>query len=1413
MKKSNKHTVTLALTLLASTYLTAGSYSSNATTLDHSPIFPGVALSQPPNTSTDALAAYGRLPLSFEANQGQSDPAVTFLSRGPGYTLFLTPSEAVLSLPTPSKSMPRSPALSTHLRMTLRGAQEQPRVTGLDVLPGKSHYLLGSDPDTWKTDIAHYAKVKYQSVYPGIDLIYHGKQQQLEYDFIVAPGANPAAIELSFSGADGLVINAQGDLLLDVGGGIITQRKPLIYQEIDGQRNIISGGYTRNERDGIGFTIAQYDHTQPLIIDPVLAYSTYLGGDAVDYGFGIAVDNAGNAYLTGQTYSLDFPPVAGAIDGNCGTDGCAGGEQTDVFIGKLNSVGSALVYSTFLGGNGLDAGDAIAVDANGSAYVAGITASGNFPTVSAFDSTCGTDGSCGNGFYQDVFVAKLTPDGSALSYSTYLGGNDIEGSLGLALMVSGAGEAILTGETFSDDFPTLNPRQSVLAGSHDVFVTRLTAAGNALVYSTYLGGKGSDYGTGICLDSVGNIYITGVTNSTDFPTTINAFDRTANGLSDVFAARFSVIGNILNYSTYLGGDKIDIAHAIAVNSIGNAHITGATFSDDFPTLQPFQATRQGAADAFVSKLSPGGSRLLFSTYLGGAGHDSGLAIGLDNSGGVYVAGTAESVDFPLLDPIQAASGGGADVFISRLTSEGNALVFSSYLGGSGDDGARDMVVTGDDVYLTGETLSADFPITAGSLDDACGADSVCNDGAADGFVSKLANPTPAGILQFSAADYSVDEEAGVITITVRRGSGSRGVVSVNYATGGGTAQADSDYGATTGTITFANGDVADKTFTVPITYNIDEEPTETVNLALSNPTGGAVLGERSSALLSIIDTRAAVQFSAASSNVNEEAGNVSLTVNRTGGRVGVAFVDYAINAGTAQAGLDYGDVSGTITFADGDTTPKTITVPILDDAVAESNEAFEVILSNPSGVAHPGEPSRTTVKIIDTDITVQFSGATYSAVENGGNAIITVTRSGAMGAVMVDYATGDGSATAGTDYSARTGTINLANGDTSKTISIPIFNDAQVETDETFSITLSNPGGGATLGAPSSVSVTIISEDVSLQYGAANYSALERDGNIVLSVTRNGSSVGAVTVNYATVSSAAQAGPDYEAGSGVISFADGDTTPKTITIPIIDDAVIEPNEGFLVTLSSPGGGARLAMPSNGVATIVDDDTALRFGSASYGVAETAGQAPITVTRTGSSLGSVSVSYASANDTALADADYTATSGVITFADGDTAQKTFSVPIINDTTTESNERLRLTLSNPGGGATLITPNSAFLTIVSEDVTLQFTTANYYVNEGGVVATFTVFRSGSTAAAVSVDYASADGTASAGQDYTASGGTISFAAGDNAAKTFTAPILNDTTREPHETFVVTLSNPTGGAVLGANGGATLHLTDND
>jgi hypothetical protein len=700
-----------------------------------------------PKAQAKILDRYGKLPLTFEANQGQTDTRVKFVSRTSVYTLFLTGDEAVLALSGKTENIRKAEIAGTAhtlqssiaatkaggvLRMRLRNANPAAKVTGVDELAGTSNYFIGNDPAKWRPNVPTYAKVKYEGIYSGIDLVYYGSQRQLEYDFIVAPGADPHRIAFDVRGAKRIRRDAQGELVSKVGESEIRWRKPVVYQEKDGTRQLIAARYAITDRNRVAFEVAKYDASRALYIDPLI-YSSYLGGSGLDQANSIAVDTAGNAYVTGSTESTDFPtqnPLQAANHG--------GFYGYDVFVAKINPAGSALVYSTYLGGSGDDNGQGIAVDSAGNVYLTGYTSSTDFPTENPIQAAnAGGDEYCAC----DAFVAKINPSGSALVYSSYLGGSGEDQGYGIA--ADNEGNAYVTGATCSTNFPTMNALQPNFGGGDgdpdctDAFVTKINATGSALVYSTYLGGSREDYGYGISLDNTGNVYVTGATCSADFPT-MNPLQPNYAGsggdlvCGDAFVAKINPSGSALVYSTYLGGSAQDQGRGIAVDSAGNAYITGQTISSDFPTKNPLQPGYHGNYDAFVAKINPAGSALVYSTYLGGSGGDGGFGIAVDSVGDAYVTGYTTSYNFPVKNPLQRKVSGRnyPNVFLSKINPTGSAFFYSTYLGGTGQDiGFGIAVDSAGSAYVTGTTSSTNFP-TKNPLQPA-------NGGFYDAFVAKI----------------------------------------------------------------------------------------------------------------------------------------------------------------------------------------------------------------------------------------------------------------------------------------------------------------------------------------------------------------------------------------------------------------------------------------------------------------------------------------------------------------------------------------------------------------------------------------------------------------------------------------------------------------------------------------------------
>jgi hypothetical protein len=655
------------------------------------PLFPDAqSRSTSSNPDKSAVQAqYASLPLAFEPNQGQVDGEAQFLVHHGQATTYFDGANTTTTIG------------DSRVTMSLDGANTT-NFTGINQLESKTNYFIGNDQSKWHSDVPNFKSLLAKNVYPGIDLKYYGTNSQLEHDFIVSPGTDYKQIAFHFDGQQDLLLDDNGNLILKAGDNNLILNAPITYQQTSsvtgGAKYTVPSHFRLNNNTVTIALNSDYDHSQPLIIDPTLVYSTYLGGSGTDSGYDLTVDTSGNLYLIGQTNEADLPTSSPFQASN-------GGGTSDAFITKFNATGSALIYSTYLGGSGLDNGKSIAVDTSGNAYISGYTSSTNLPTSSPFQAS--------NGGSTDAFVAKLNAAGSALTYSTYLGGTGND--YGFGLVMDSSNNVYVSGQTLSTNFPTSSPFQaSNGGGSGDAFIAKFNSAGSALTYSTYLGGSGDEYGVGIALDSSNNAYITGNTTSTNFPTSSPLQGATA-GLTDTFVTKLNASGSALTYSTYLGGSAQDFGVGIAVDSSGSAYFTGYTTSSNFPTTSPFQASNGGGTyDVFVTKLNPAGSAKIYSTYLGGSGEELSYGIAVDSFGDAYVAGNTDSTNFPVSSAYQATNAGSNDAFVAKFNSAGSALTYSTYLGGSSNDYGYGLAldITGN-AFITGQTASTNFP-TAGS---------------------------------------------------------------------------------------------------------------------------------------------------------------------------------------------------------------------------------------------------------------------------------------------------------------------------------------------------------------------------------------------------------------------------------------------------------------------------------------------------------------------------------------------------------------------------------------------------------------------------------------------------------------------------------------------------------------------------
>lgn len=704
-------------------------------------------------------AALGNLPLYFTAASGPTNHPAQFVAQGGDSQFLISPVEAQFNL---QKSDAATREISSRtVRMRFVGANSRAQILGKDELPGKINYLVGNNPSQWQTGMATFARLRVEQLYPGVNLTYYGNQRQLEYDLAIAPGVNPDAIQIRFGGVDKTSIGAQGELILALGKDEIDQPKPVIYQVINGQRQVVSGGYRLVDAHTVAFAIGKYDGRLPLVIDPVLSFSTYFGGNGNDTAWSVALDTNGFIYIAGDTLSSQFP--TNSRPNGYQTNFSGGGITGDAFVAKFDNQGSNLVYFTFLGGNADDQANSIFVNGSGDAFVTGFTDSANFPTTTNALSRTISGISTPAGYSIDAFVAELNPGGSNLLYSTYLGGSGPDAGEGIAL--DSANNIYIAGYTGSANFPTTpNAFQKHLACPYSIyttylyanaFVAEISASGTNLLYSSYLGGTNLDVAKGIAIDSSSNVYVTGFTGSTNFPATnaisqqfvqtntvgglttnfVNGFSL--NGGTNAFVAKFAPGCASLIYSTFLGGANKDEANGIAVDGSGNAYVTGWTVSTNFPNTVAISNLYNGltnnlvygssvTTNVFLTQItwdaSSNTAAIGYSAIFGGTnfGGDVGNGITLDPSGNIFVVGASTTTNFPAVNTpglLGTTNAGGSDIFVIGFsTTSGtngaslSSIIYSGYLGGAGNDYGYGIAVDSfTNVYIAGQTASADFP--------------------------------------------------------------------------------------------------------------------------------------------------------------------------------------------------------------------------------------------------------------------------------------------------------------------------------------------------------------------------------------------------------------------------------------------------------------------------------------------------------------------------------------------------------------------------------------------------------------------------------------------------------------------------------------------------------------------------------
>ena len=1125
------------------------------------------ALPALPGAGATVDATFGRVPLAFEENRGQTDPAVRFVARRGGLALFLTQTEAVLALRRTAaepvgpvrNAGPRHPEEGAVVRMRLTGAHPAPEVSGTGLLPGRSHYLDLERPGAGVVDVPQYERVVYRGVYPGVDLVFYGREGGLEYDFELAPGADPSAIALDFDGVDDLRETAEGDLVLCVAGGEIRMGAPVLFQVTPAGKRPVAGRFAIRGPSRVAFEVAAWDRSAPLVIDPTLTWSSYLGGNGDDAAHGIAIDGSGNVYVCGETLSTNFPTTAGSIQPN---DLDVAG--VDAFVSKINPTGTAFVYSTYLGLTGTQKASAVAVDSQGRAYVTG------------FSDNIDVDG--------DAFVTRLSAAGSSVApanggYVVQFGGTWAEEAFDVA--VDASFNAWVTGMTLSanaQNFPrTPNAIQPNFGGGYsDAFATKLDANG-AITYSTYLNvpGDSDQTGNAIALDPGGNVHVVGY----HFPYCLSGC-----GTGDAFVVRMNAAGSAFSYLGVIPASADDSANDVAVDGSGNAYVAGTTSSTDFPTAgPPLQANNGGTQDAFFTKIDTAGN-FLYSTYLGNAAIQRGNGIALDPTGNVHMCGVTAAVDPD------------GDAFTLRLIRSGSVYLlaggYSVTYGGALYDGAEKIAADANGyAYVAGTTRSSDFPTTAGARQAAKGD---ANTAIGDAWVAKIGPSLPS----LSVGNRTVTEgSSGTVnaTFTVTLSEPSFTAVTVGWATANGTAVQPADYTAGSGTLTF-NPRETSKTVTVAVKGDTLDEANETFSVVLSGSSANATIAD-GTGTGTITDDDAAPSLSVNDVTVTEgNAGTVNATFTVALSAVSgqTVTVAYGTADGTARQPADYTAASGTLTFTAGQTS-KTVVVAVKGDVLDEANENFSLGLSSPVNATVADANGIGTITDDDAAPSLSVGNATVTEGNAGTvNATFTVTLSAVSGqTVTVAYATANGTAVQPADYAAASGTLTFTAGQTSKTVTVAVKGDVLDEANETYSLGLSSPVN-ATIADANGIG-TITDDDAAPALSAGNATVTEGNAgtvNATFTVTLSAVSGQTVTVAYATANGTAAQPADYTAASGTLTFTAGQTS-KTATVAVKGDVLDEANETYSLVLSSPVN-ATIA-DGTGLGTITDDDVSAASG--------------------------------------------------------------------------------------------------------------------------------------------------------------------------------------------------------------------------
>ena len=1147
----------------------------------------------------EAITAYGDLPLAFIPNRGQLDARVSYAVAAGNAQFYFSPKRIQLVFAQGEARL--------NLSLSFVGAHPAPEIISAGSTLGTVNYIHGNDPSKWHTGILTYSEIVYRNLWPGIDLKFRGENGFLKYEFHVAPNADPKNIQLSYEGIERLSLANDGSLQVQTAYGVLRDAQPVSYQEFAGKTIDVSSYYCVSGNT-YGIELGTYDSRRPLIIDPSLAYSTFLGGGQGDVGFGIVVDGSGSAYITGETGASNFPTMAGAFDETFNGGTVLG--RGDVFITKLNPEGSAIEYSTYIGGASNEVGEAIAVDAEGNAYITGSTDSIDFPiTALAFDTT--------DNIGTDAFVAKLNPSGTALVYSSYLGGSQTgvlgggARDFGVGIAVDSAGNAYVAGSTDARDFPTttgaFDTSYTAGAGSH-VFVTKLNASGSGLVYSTYLGGATGENAASIVIDSGGNAFITGTTRSASFPTTAGAFDTTPFvGTQEVFVTKLNVDGNGLVYSTFLGGGASDQGTGIAIDGEGNAYVTGWGNSTDFPTTPGAFDTTGDSGEAFIAKLNIEGSSLIYSTYLGGSSTENCWAIAVDVAGNAFVTGATSSANFPTtIGAVDRTHNGAIDVFLTKLNTTGTSILYSTLLGGGNSEEGREVFASATSaVYMTGRVTSNTFPTTAGSFQPALGGGI-----GGDAFVLKISNQSPIA----SNDDVSTDEDTSAIIDSVSNDTDADGdSLLITQVTQGANGSVTINNDNTLSYSPSPNFNGSDS-FTYVLTDTWGDTSTGTVTVTVNPVNDAPVASDVSGAT----QEDQPVQISFLASDVDSVDLTFEVVTGPTNGSVG------PINNGTISYtpnpnfnGSDSFTFKANDGLVDSNVATVTVTVAPVNDAPVAIDDVISTTEETPIAFA---------VSANDSD--VDGDTLTITAVSQATNGSVVITDGGVtvtytpvlnfFGSDSFSYDVNDGNG--GTD----TATVN---------ITVTNVQDAPAANDDTATIA---EDSGANV-------ISVLANDLDADGDSFSVASVTQGAHGV--VVNNGNSVSYTPIiNYF--------GPDSFSYMVTDGAGGSDTATVNITVTNVNDAPVASADIY-----STNANTTLVTTGPGILTNdtdVDGDalSAMLVTNASHGTLLLAADGSFTYTPNLNFSGADSFSYRASDGTANSNAvtvDITVVNNLIVFS--------------------------------------------------------------------------------------------------------------------------------------------------------------------